>query len=190
MCLGFDFEIFSPCCGDLIVFGDVARLRLSGRYFGTWPKNKASQERNLLPLPVLSALQAVKLLRLIIPANESLTVFTLHTHRALSLFSFPPVASPSVDPILKIYFFKFVHSIRYLFCLSWKNSPQISLQRINSRDNTLFHHWVENFKKNFELTIRTAFREYKAGSRAGINCFQYYNFNVLPRESKDPRRQL
>lgn len=189
MCLGFDFEIFSPCCGDLIVFGDVARLHLSGRYFGTWPKNKASQERNLLPLPVLSALQAVKLLRLIIPANESLTVFTLHTHRALSILlptSGVALGGPNTQNLLLQ-----IRPFNPLFVLPFvEKFPQISLQRINSRDNTLFHYWVENLRKNFELTIRTAFREYEAGSRAGRNCFQYYNFNVLPRESKDPRRQL
>lgn len=95
MCLGFDFEIFFFLLQESHrVWGRGAATAPFKwpvpRYFGTWPKNKASQQRNLLPLPVLSALQAVKLLRLIIPANESLTVFTLHTHHALSLslFSF------------------------------------------------------------------------------------------------------
>lgn len=59
-------------------------MAVPGHDFGTWRGIRILGEKSSPSLdpsrrPVLSALQAVKLLRLIIRANESLTVFTLHT---------------------------------------------------------------------------------------------------------------
>ena len=132
-CLRFRFQIFS-CWPKVAFHRDEGRwpVRLSGR-----PIDRPNGERcgrrirfrrkNLSFEPrrgsirsrlVLSALQAVKLLRLIIRANESLTVFTLRT-RSLSVSSTAAaLASDSVDPVSVNYlvvdsdcnFFSFVFS--------------------------------------------------------------------------------
>lgn len=190
MCLGFDFEIFFFLLQESHrVWGRGAATAPFKwpvpRYFGTWPKNKASQQRNLLPLPVLSALQAVKLLRLIIPANESLTVFTLHTHHALSL---------SLSILLPLQwrrprwaqYSKFPISI--IAISRGKIYPNFISTKIVRHDQLtrLFQLGIENLK-TFEIDRECYIYIFiKASSREKL-FLPICNFNVLPRESKDPR---